>query len=287
MPTHGDIDSPSDRISKMRFTSRIASAVKACLIITMMLQQVAVGSFVPAINASSVGCEAKRSGPSGKQAKAMRLSCSGCGNCKVANAEDACQCCQSRTRPAKAAETEPVKSCCRARRAQFRPTGVQDASNDTLNAAETAARRQVKTDRSARSKDLARPNAAQCEVAQSSASTSGTFLSDVAIVSGARRAKVQAAQHLSASEFALHSKPSTTTQRSSRCNCAGGSNRTAPASEAPSPPRDARDDVAKRTMEGPDKFLRYRPLTHLAKDDERLGISMLPDVQLELCIWLL
>lgn len=90
------------RAASMVFTHNLRAIVKACLIVTLTLQQVVVGAM-PALVVSRCGSETLNS-----EASSAEQKCSGCGHCTVEKADQRCGCCASRTKPSNG--TAPVKA---------------------------------------------------------------------------------------------------------------------------------------------------------------------------------
>ncbi len=86
----------SVRTISMRFASRFAFAVKACLIITMMTQQVVVSAWNLPNGRTQSMCELNDVATEDED----DVVCDGCGCCQVSQADEYCSCCDHAAQPA-------------------------------------------------------------------------------------------------------------------------------------------------------------------------------------------
>ena len=90
----------------MRFASKIATVIKACLIITLMMQQVAVGAGIAPMGVAGKSCSNSMESVEAERAITV---CSGCGCCEIDEADQYCSCCSEKEKP------QPREaSCCSA-----------------------------------------------------------------------------------------------------------------------------------------------------------------------------
>ena len=91
----------------MRFPSKIETAIKACLIITLMMQQVALGAGIAPMGIAGKSCS--NSMEASVSEHTATVLCSGCGCCEIDEADQYCSCCSAKEKP------QPKKaSCCSA-----------------------------------------------------------------------------------------------------------------------------------------------------------------------------